>query len=49
MVYLKRKVDTFLEEWRENPDKKPLMIKGRVRLGRRSPLEDLRNCIMRVL
>ncbi|MCM1145551.1 MAG: AAA family ATPase [Blautia sp.] len=34
MVYLKRKVDAFLEEWKENPDKKPLIIKGPRQVGK---------------
>ena len=25
---LKRKVDTFLKNWKNNPDRKPLTIKG---------------------
>ena len=27
MLYLKRKIDAFLSEWKENPDKKPLIVK----------------------
>lgn len=34
MVYLRRKIDTFLEEWKENPDRKPLIIKGPRQVGK---------------
>ena len=28
MIYLKRKIDGFLREWKQNPDRKPLVVKG---------------------
>ena len=28
MLYLKRKIDAFLAEWKANPDRKPLIVKG---------------------
>lgn len=31
MIYLKRKIDDFLVSWKENPDRKPLIVKGPVR------------------
>lgn len=34
MTYLKRKIDLFLIEWKENPDKKPLMVKGSRQIGK---------------
>lgn len=34
MIYLKRKVDLFLEEWKENPDRKPLVVKGPRQVGK---------------
>ena len=34
MAYLKRKVDAFLSEWKSNPDKKPLIIKGPRQVGK---------------
>ena len=34
MAYLKRKVDTFLSEWKSNPDKKPLIVKGPRQVGK---------------
>lgn len=34
MVYLKRKVDFFLEDWKKKPDKKPLIIKGPRQIGK---------------
>jgi hypothetical protein len=33
-VYLKRKIDTFLKEWKENPDRKPLIVKGARQIGK---------------
>ena len=33
-MYLKRKVDTFLSEWRAAPDRKPLIIKGSRQIGK---------------
>ena len=34
MIYLKRKVDVFLEEWIKNPNKKPLIVKGARQIGK---------------
>ncbi len=34
MAYLKRKVDKFLQEWKENKNKKPLVIKGSRQIGK---------------
>ena len=31
---LKRKVDTFLKNWKNNPDRKPLIIKGARQIGK---------------
>ena len=33
-MYLKRKVDEILSEWHENPDRKPLIIKGARQVGK---------------
>ena len=33
-MYLKRKVDAFLSEWKEVPDRKPLIIKGSRQVGK---------------
>lgn len=33
-MYLKRKVDAFLEEWKADPDRKPLIIKGSRQVGK---------------
>ena len=33
-MYLKRKVDKYLSEWYENPDHKPLIIKGARQVGK---------------
>ena len=34
MTYLERKVDAFLEQWKNNPDRKPLIIKGSRQVGK---------------
>ncbi len=34
MLYLKRKIDAFLEEWKLNPDRKPLIVKGPRQVGK---------------
>lgn len=33
-MYLKRKIDLFLQEWKENPDKLPLIVKGARQVGK---------------
>lgn len=33
-MYLKRKIDTFLKEWKENADRKPLIVKGARQIGK---------------
>ena len=32
--YLRRKIDTFLKEWKTNPDRKPLIIRGSRQIGK---------------
>lgn len=27
-MYIERKIDLFLREWKDNPDHKPLIVKG---------------------
>ena len=34
MLYLKRKIDAFLTEWKANPDRKPLIVKGPRQVGK---------------
>ena len=34
MVYLRRKIDTFLQDWKNNPDRKPLIVKGARQVGK---------------
>ena len=34
MIYLKRKIDDFLVSWKENPDRKPLIVKGPRQVGK---------------
>ena len=39
MLYLKRKIDAFLSEWKENPDKKPLIVKGPRQVGKTESIQ----------
>lgn len=34
MLYLKRKIDTFLAKWKANPDRKPFIVKGPRQVGK---------------
>jgi predicted AAA+ superfamily ATPase len=34
MIYLKRKIDTYLAEWKKNSDRKPLIVKGSRQVGK---------------
>ena len=34
MIYLKRKIDDFLVSWKDNPDRKPLIVKGPRQVGK---------------
>ena len=33
-MYLKRKIDKYLLDWKNNPNKKPLIIKGARQIGK---------------
>ena len=33
-MYMKRKADTFLTEWKANPNRKPLIIRGSRQVGK---------------
>ena len=33
-VYLRRKIDTYLNSWKKNPDRKPLIVKGPRQVGK---------------
>ena len=39
MLYLKRKIDAFLSEWKANPDKKPLIVKGPRQVGKTESIQ----------
>lgn len=41
MTYLKRKVDNYLLNWKTDPNKKPLIIKGSRQVARQNPSHDL--------
>lgn len=34
MIYLRRKIDTYLKEWKDNADRKPLIVKGSRQIGK---------------
>lgn len=40
MDYLKRKIDTFLDEWYKNKNKKPLIVKGARQVGKTKSIEE---------
>lgn len=40
-VFLKRKIDKYLDEWKQNPDKLPLIIKGARQIGKTFSIENL--------
>ena len=33
-IYLKRKIDSYLIQWRNNPERKPLIVKGPRQVGK---------------
>ena len=39
MLYLKRKIDAFLSEWKAKPDKKPLIVKGPRQVGKTESIQ----------
>ena len=49
MIYLERKVDHFLRSWKEDEDRKPLIIKVRGRWERRNPFFVLEKRTIRIL
>ena len=34
MIYLSRKIDTFLINWKKNPNRNPLIVKGSRQVGK---------------
>ncbi|MBR1495524.1 MAG: AAA family ATPase, partial [Acidaminococcaceae bacterium] len=34
MLYLKRKIDSFLEKWKQDPDRLPLIVRGPRQTGK---------------
>ena len=38
-MYLRRKIDNFLNEWKISPDKKPLIVKGARQIGKTASIE----------
>ena len=43
MIYLKRKIDAFLTEWKNNPDRKPLIVKGPRQVGKTESIQRFGN------
>ena len=48
-MYLKRKIDEYLLEWKQKPDKNPLIIKGARQIGKTNQLIILQKSIMIIL
>ena len=42
-MYLKRKIDAFLEKWSQDPDRKPLVIKGARQIGKTESIMQFAN------
>ena len=40
MTYLRRKIDAFLEQWKSDSGKKPLIVKAQGRLGKPNQFVD---------
>ena len=38
-MYLKRKIDSYLAEWKKDPDRKPLIVKGARQIGKTRSIE----------
>ena len=49
MAYLKRKIDIFLENWKNDPDKKPLIVKGARQIGKTESIVGLVTTIIKML
>lgn len=41
--YIRRKVDNYLIEWKNNPDKKPLVIRGARQVGKTLSIREFSN------
>lgn len=48
MSYLIRKTDTFLRNWKKNPDRYPLIIKGARQVGKPKRFESLQKKIIKI-
>ena len=44
MTYLERKVDAFLEQWKKDPDRKPLIVKGSRQVGKTESIRRFAAC-----
>lgn len=40
MELLKRKIDTYLMEWKQNPERKPLIVKGARQIGKTASIRN---------
>ena len=49
MLYLKRKIDAFLDEWKANQDRKPLIVKGPRQVGKTESKMCIRDSIISLL
>ena len=41
-MYLKRKIDSYLVEWKANENRKPLIIKGPRQIGKTESVESVK-------
>ena len=42
-MYLKRKIDAYLSEWKNNEDRKPLIVKGPRQIGKTESIKKFAN------
>ena len=48
MIYLRRKIDAFLDKWHRDEKKKPLIVKGARQIGKTRSIGTLPRHIMKM-
>jgi len=43
MIYMKRKIDNFLKQWKSDPERKPLIVKGARQVGKTESINEFGN------
>ena len=47
-MYLKRKIDAYLSDWKNSENRKPLIVKGQRQIGKRNQSKKLQRIIIKV-